>query len=318
VIYDTDGSIIDATQGTGQSNLILGFAYPTCLTSDTVNNFYNRGLALMNGKGTTDAELDAIMIHEFGHMLGLDHTQVNVECLNFFGCSSDALVGLPTMFPILIDEAEMTTPATDDIAGLSALYPETVNDLANGKVPFATTTGTITGRILFSDGATQAQSFNVVARQVDDPSTLGLDESKIIAVSSVSGFLFTADNGNPIVPYPGISPSLNGSRDKTLIGYYEIPGLPGLPPGNYTVEVEAIDGSFTAGSGVGALGSLGIVFPMPSTACPDGEFYETGDTNNDICSDKTPIPVGANTQTDNINIILNGTPPRYDLWEDGP
>ena len=125
---------------------------------------------------------------------------------------------------------------------------------------------------------------------MDDPSTLGLDESKIIAVSSVSGFLFTADNGNPIVPYPGISPSLNGSRVKTLIGYYEIPGL---PPGNYTVEVEAIDPSFTLGSGLGPVGGLDIVYRMPSTACPDGEFYETGDTNNDICSDKTPIPVGA-------------------------
>ena len=318
VIYDADGSIIDLAFGAGQSDFTLGFAYPTCLTSDPLNNFYNRGLAVMSGKGNpSDTALKAVMIHEFGHMLGLDHSQVNLQCL-ISGCvfDNDSLAGLPTMFPILLDEAEMTTPATDDIAGLSALYPETVNDLANGKVPFATTTGTITGRILFSDGATQAQSFNVIARQVDNPGTLGLDESKIKAVSSVSGFLFTADNGNPIVPYPGISPSLNGSRDKTLIGYYEIPGL---PPGNYTVEVEAIDGSFTAGSGVGALGSLGIVFPMPSSVCPDGEFYDLGEANNDLCSTSTPVPVTANPITPPVaDIILNGTPPRYDLWEDGP
>jgi hypothetical protein len=311
VIYDTDGSIIDLVFGTGQSGSTLGFAYPTCLTSDGTNNFYNRGLAVMSGKGfPTTIALQATMTHEFGHMLGLDHTQVNVECLN--GCTGDALAGLPTMFPVLEDDLAMTTPATDDIAGISVLYPETTNDPLHGKVPFAATTGRITGRIFFSDGLTQAQNLNVIARMVDNPATAGVDESKTTAVSSVSGFLFTGDNGNPIVPYPGLSPSLNGSRDTTLIGYYEIPGL---PPGNYTVEVEAIDPSFTLGSGMGPVGFLGIVFPMPSTVCPDGEFYDASEANNDICTDKTPIPVGVNTETPDVNIILNGTPPRFDVWE---
>jgi hypothetical protein len=314
VIYDTDGSIIDATLGVGQSNSILGFAYPTCLTSDGTNNFYNRGLALMNGKGTTDAELDAIMIHEFGHMLGLDHSQVNVEC-NPAGCfDADAASGLPTMFPILVDEAEMSTPATDDIAGISALYPETVNDPPNGKVPFVSTTGRITGQIFFSDGVTPAQSINVVARVVDDPATTNIDESKIVAVSSVSGFLFTSDNSNTVMPYP-TSPSLNGTRDVNFYGYYDIPGL---PPGNYTIQVEAIDPSFTAGSGLGPVGGLGIVFAMPSAACPDGEFFDSAESDNDICSNKTPIMVNANTTVTGKDIILNSTPPSYDAWEDGP
>ncbi|MBI4166497.1 MAG: hypothetical protein HY508_12260, partial [Acidobacteria bacterium] len=105
------------------------------------------------------------------------------------------------------------------------------------------------------------------------------------------------------------------SRDPALIGYYEIPGL---PPGNYTIEVEAIDPSFTLGSGLGPVGNLGIVFPMPATACPDGEFYDLAESNNDVCTDKTPVPVGAGSDTGNVNIILNGTPPRYDAWEDGP
>ena len=150
IVYDTNGSIIDEVFGAGQSEFTLGFATGACLTSNGVENSYNRGYAVMNGKNNPNVtELRAVMVHEFGHMLGLDHSQINVECLGFFGCSSDALAGLPTMFPQLVDAASMLSLSTDDIAGISELYPETVNDPVNGRVPFASTTGRITGRIFF-------------------------------------------------------------------------------------------------------------------------------------------------------------------------
>ena len=127
---------------------------------------------------------------------------------------------------------------------------------------------------------TQAQSFNVIARRIDDALTVA-DESRITAVSNTSGFLFVADNGNPLVQAPGFSPSPFGSRNTNFAGYFEIPGL---PPGNYTLEVEPIDSSFTAGSGVGPLGALSIVFPMPSEVCPDGEFFDFGESDDEICT----------------------------------
>jgi hypothetical protein len=205
----------------------------------------------------------------------------------------------------------MSTPATDDTAGLSELYPETANNPPN-QVPYLATTGRISGRILFSDGVTPAQGFNVVVRQVDNPAT-PKDESLTTAVSNISGYLFTADAGNALVQASGLTPSPFGSRDQTLIGLFNIPGL---PPGNYTVEVEALDDTFVGGSGAGPIGILGFQFPMPGSCAT--ELWNNTESANELCDTSTPITVTAGSTTTGINIILNGTPPRYDAWEDGP
>ena len=307
IIYDTDGSIL---QDLGEDpNSILGFATALCFTTTGANNNFNRGLALINGKSVTGpsstTEVKAVMTHEFGHMIGLDHSQINLDCLTVGpGAPSCDLQGLPTMFPVLIDAVEMSTLATDDIAGISALYP-TSN--------FASSTGRITGHVLFSYGQTPAQGFNVIARKTDNP--------LVIAVSNVSGFLFTADAGNPVYPWPG---SDFGSRDPALIGFYDIPGL---PPGDYTVGVEAIHNSepipFVLGSGLGPIGDLGFQFPLPSllpTPPPcTPEYLVSGATATCSSAAAAVIPVAAGSAVSTgTDVILIGTPPRYDAWEDGP
>jgi hypothetical protein len=314
IIYDTNGSVTDVVFGAGASSHILGFAGPQFIASDGISNSITLGRAVLNGKfidgkaNPADVSLEEFkeaFIHEFGHFSGLDHSQINLEVLNSFPCNADDLAGLPLMFPILACQSRVSAGlpqlAPDDIAAISELYPD---------VSFQSSTGRIQGRILFSDGTTQVQGLNVVARQVDNPATPE-NESRRIAVSSSSGFRFTMSAGNPLDPFSDFG---FGSQDQNLIGLYEIPGL---APGSYTVEVEAIDPQFVGGSGIGPIGGfLGFNFPMPGT-CPT-EFLNITppESDTDACTDQSPLVVnpGAvlNVGTD---IILNGTPPTFDAWE---
>jgi len=306
IIYDANGS---ALQALGEDpETVLGTAGAVCLGSDGT---FTRGYALLNGKDITSSttlRLKAVMIHEFGHLIGLDHSQINLNCLPGLGtCGAEDLMGLPTMFPVLVDPIEQSTLSADDIAAVSALYPDPT---------FASSTGRITGQILFSLGLTPAQGFNVIARQVGNP--------RAVAVSSVSGYLFTADAGNPLVVVPGITPSPYGSRNQSLLGLYDIPGL---PPGTYTVEVEAISTAdpipFVAGSGLGPFGQLGFQFPLPSLlpqppAC-SVEYLVSGSTASCDSGTATPLTIAAGEiRSVGTDVILIDTPPRYDAWEDEP
>ncbi|MBI3949339.1 MAG: hypothetical protein HY314_02630 [Acidobacteria bacterium] len=219
IIFDADGSITDALFGMGARRRVLGFAGPTSVSGGRVV----RAQAVLNGafidgrSDPFDISLElfkGVFIHEFGHYIGLDHSQINFNAAVDTGLAND--VGVPTMLPFAFGDAQATLHL-DDMAAVSSLYPDP---------SLAVTTGSISGQVLLPDGQTGFQGANVIARKVDDPN--------ITAVSSISGFLF-----------PG-GPNANG--DESLRGFYEIRAL---PPGDYTVEVDTISPFFTGGSGVG-------------------------------------------------------------------
>jgi hypothetical protein len=294
ILFDADGSI---TEDLGLPPEVIGFT-GICKISGT--NFVT-GFSTLNGRfidginAPPNYELpsdgfDATFIHEFGHFLGLDHSQINLQCL--YGCGQDDFAGLPTMFPVLMT-VEQKTLSTDDMSWITTLYP---------KSNVMTTYGKITGTVYFYDGISQVQGANVIVRAVDDPLTAP-NESLRVAVSVVSGFKFT---GNPGQSVTGNNPGSSfGSRDPATVGYYEVL----VPPGKYTVQVESVFGGFGGGSSVGPLDPA-IQIPGPD------ESWHQGQSNNDYNVPAEPITVAAGQTVSDINFILNTNYARSDQWED--
>ena len=307
VIFDADAGIMTAL---GLPSGVIGITSHCAL--DEVNGFILSAAILVNGRfidGVNTApnfeltanEFDESFTHEFGHLLGLDHSQINVELLQHTGstCEPDLLAGLPVMFPQELCQARkdagLAVLSQDDIAWISALYPD-------AQTP--NVYGLISGVIYFSDGTSHVQGVNVIARAVDDPATPE-DESRRTAFSAVSGYLFTSNPGQSVTG-DNTGGNKSGSRDPQLIGYYQIP----VRAGTYTVEVQSINASFTAGSSVGPLKPP---VPMPGVA----EFWNNQESPFDFPQQRDTIAVHPGDHITGIDIILNATPPRFDQFEDG-
>jgi hypothetical protein len=264
VVYDADGSVIDALVGAGASDPSL------CASNSVVGGPDNlsldahlaHALVILNGNcAQTAAQLPDLKYHLvriLGRVLGLDWSQVNLNVVlgnpaptpaDYAGFSLMHEMDPPFCLPIAKcypANVDPSQPKLDDRAALSQLYPS--QSTSSGKQTFSANSVRIHGSVYFEDAngqpAQPMQGVNVVARWVD-PST-GIP-SRTYAIASVSGFLFRGNAGNPVTgtldgsgqPYDRF-----GSDDPAFEGFFDLAGLP-IPDGGataqYQLTVETVD-----------------------------------------------------------------------------
>lgn len=222
IVLDEDGSIIADEVGDGNGKYMLGL---TLMSDDhdkgTCGNdmYYAFGATIFNGlfldgEGSSSTgdevgsakEYSGTVIHELGHLIGLDHTQPLREVLGSSAKTTAAdPENVPTMYPILIS-AFQSDLHKDDMVGISYLYG---ND--NFKKKFCTVEGDLKNE---KDG-TPLQGVNVIAYSADE------NDKHKDARSFVSGALAMPGSAN---------------------GHYILQGL--LPGKKYNVVYEAVLNDF--------------------------------------------------------------------------
>ncbi|HEU5404284.1 MAG TPA: M12 family metallo-peptidase [Terriglobales bacterium] len=305
IVYDSNGSIFSQLIGDAS---VIGFTSLCKLSSD--GHIRSALIVLTGGAGLSSTQQDQVMKHEIGHFFGLDHS---LPGQNPCGTSTDDLAALPIMYYQL---SAQTSLSADDKAWISMLYPSS---------SFNSVYGVITGQVLFSDGKNAVQDVLVAAHPANPSSNAS--ENRAIAVSSISGYRFTGNPGQAYTAdYLACTPATScphgyygnnqdgsqfGSRNPALLGWYELP----LPAGSYAIEISNINDG-------GTIGPNDPTIPLPGP----GEYWNPQESANDADFSQIEctvpqvlnyVTVTAGNPTNNINFIMNGTAPPFDIFEQG-
>ena len=186
IVFDADGSIVQKLFGGNAQNSIIGFAGSAW---DSQTGYYVEGEAVMNGRFAapgpapvtfTPEQFKSTFVHEFGHFLGLDHTQINALFVSDGNAAND--IYIPTMYPTSTDDdAALADLNPDDIAAFATIYP---------VLTFAASTGSIHGNAIRADSSA-VRGANVVAIDISD--------TLMKQYSTVTDYFFT-NTGEYTVP----------------------------------------------------------------------------------------------------------------------
>jgi Bacterial Ig-like domain (group 1) len=265
IVYDYDGSVTDALLGSGagdSSQCFWNAVFGGVDNFGATANFLH-ALIVINGQCALQSsqltDLEYRLVRVLGGVIGLDWSQLNLNVITGDPPpTQDDFAGFPV-----------------DMAALSRLYPP-------ASPP--SSTARIYGNVYFTNhagGMAQAmQGVNVYARWID-PST-GLPSHQY-GVSSVSGFLFTGNAGNPITGWDdpfGNAYSEFGSSNQTIEGFFDLAGLPvpnAASSAQYQLSIEAVDPLWSAGVGPYAPNQVapsGTFDSMTITVNAGGEFEQ--------------------------------------------
>ncbi|HMK31878.1 MAG TPA: IPT/TIG domain-containing protein [Terriglobales bacterium] len=312
IVYDRDGSVTDALLGAGSGAVGMCSANSAYGGVDrfTTDGTAAHALVVINGNCVINAAamppLRYKLTRLLGQILGLGWSQVNENV----GSGSpppraDDYAGYPVMHPMgwywicgqgsgCISDADQ--PKMDDRAALSRLYPVISANVANfpGKTLFFDNSARIRGVVRFPAwNGTLGQGMegvNVVARRID--SATGFASRKYVA-SSVSGFLFRGNAGNPVtglLTAGGERWDRFGSNDLAVEGFYDLSGLE-LPDGassaDFQLTIEPVTPLYTDSVAVGPYKTVGV---SPSgTATPISVTVSRGgDVQQDIVMQGAP------------------------------
>jgi hypothetical protein len=266
IVYDADGSVINALFGSGASDptACQNTGVWTWLDNINPDATIAHGIIILNGLCATTPSLMQMMSFQleraFGRALGLDYAQVNPGAQT--NGDPEGMLGWPVMQPMsgacgATGGACIPPPNVlryDDIAALNRIYPITTANLASfpKKQLTAANTVSIRGTISFASGVGM-QGVNVVARPLDANGNPMYEYT----VTFVSGGYFSGNHGNPVTGWTdadGVLLSQWGSNDPSLQGSFDLSGIP-LPPGmttaNYQVTFEAINPLYMLAESVG-------------------------------------------------------------------
>ena len=307
IVYDYDGSVTDALLGADAgdpSQCFWNAVYGGVDNFGAGANFLH-ALVVINGQCALQSsqltDVEYRLVRVLGNVIGLGWSQMNLNVITGNPRPTpDDYAGFPVMHfmdpvtcvPITVCYANPYQLASDDAAALSRLYPGP-----------AAATARIYGSVYFVDRlgkiAQPMQGVNVVARWIDPSTNLPSDE---YGASSVSGFLFTGNAGNPIT---GLSDPLGnlynefGSSDQTLEGFFDLGGLPipnGASTAQYQLSVEALDPLWSAGVcpyDLSQVAPSGTFQPIAVTVGAGGQFEQ----DIHLAGSAQPVPPWAATET---------------------
>ena len=248
VIYDRDGSVTDMLLGGGASDPAECRQNAVTESVDSIipAGFIQHAILVLNGRCTGPAPEQQLQMRyqlerAFGRVLGIGWSQTNDNVFTQTPQpTSNQALHWPIMHPIDIVCGAYTyqclpqpfTLRDDDVSAISALYPYVIygnpsaQPPAPGKTWSYTQASIVNGTVTFPTGEGM-QGVNVVVQRQQGGWS---NPEAWYDTSSVSGYRFQQNAGNPVLAATtGIAASM-GSTDPQWEGFYSLAWIPDIDP----------------------------------------------------------------------------------------